>query len=310
MTPSIDYLDADVAYLLGLLVARGELSFGENVYRVIVHFPKGALLARGETLQFDTDKEIRLGIERIRERLIELIGVDMRTVDAGDSWDLIARSTRKTMAVRNILMLLGGHSRFPAFQVPQILMEPDTPVDYKREFIRGYADVAGNVRPANRDQAGRHRVRLDTLNYPTNWRVPVQICLLLQEGLNIPVSVITWGHPNLGREWREHQLNIYVEEFTTVGFYFNYKQAALEELADKNVSRFNNRVRGCPGARPQGPQKPQHPDENNADKLDPGLLGTHFDAYWHICRALGCPRRPAPTEQLELIPEETDDLQD
>ena len=46
--PVIDYLDADVAYLLGMLVARGELLATENTYHIIVHLPKGALLAQGE----------------------------------------------------------------------------------------------------------------------------------------------------------------------------------------------------------------------------------------------------------------------
>jgi hypothetical protein len=288
---------------LGLIVARGELAQDGNTHRLIVHFPKGALLARGEELQFDTDKEIRLGIERVRERLIELMGSDVRTLDAGQSWDLVIRSTRNTIAWRNIRALLGDQTSFPFFKVPDVLVAPDTAQDFKREFVRGYADVAGNIRPANRDQAGRHRVRLDILNYPTSWRLPVQ------DHLATPVPVVTWGHPNLGREWREHQLNIYAEDFLHVGFYFDYKQAALRELAEKNTKRFSTHVRGCPGARPSGPKKPLQQEEKNAQRLDPALAGRHFDAYWQICRALGCTRRPAPGEQLELIPEEPDDVQ-
>lgn len=302
--PVIDYLDSDVAYLLGMLVARGELLASENTYRIIVHFPKGALLAQGETIQFDTDKEIRLGMEKIRERLVELLGVDIRTVDAGESWDLVARMTRNTMAWRNINMLLGNKTSFPYFEIPEVFFEGDTPLDFKREFVRGYADVAGNIRPANRDQAGRHRVRLDILNYPTSWQTPMRLCLLLQDQLGISVPLITWGHPNLGRQWREHQLNVYAEEFLGVGFYFDYKQEALEELANLNLSRFPHRVKGCPGARRRGIRKTPDPDEQNAERLPPELLGRHFDAYWQICRALGCPRRPSARAQLELIVEE------
>ncbi len=302
--PAIDYLDADVAYLLGMLVARGELLATENVYRVVVRFPKGALLAQGETLQFQTDKEIRLGIERIRERLQELLGADIHTVDSGESLDLVTRMTRNTMAWRNLSMLLANRTSFPYFAIPEVFFDESTPIDFKREFLRGYADVAGNIRPANRDQAGRHRVRLDILNYPTNWQVPVQLCLLLQEHLKVPVPLITWGHPNLGREWREHQLNVYAEDFMAIGFYFDYKQAILEELAELNRSRFPAGVKGCPGARRKGPRKASDPGENNAERLPAELVGKHFDAYWHICRALGCPRRPAPGEQIEMALEE------
>lgn len=299
-----DYIDTDVAYLLGLLVARGELSSSENVRKLVVHFPKGALLASGETLHFDTDREIRLGIENTRERLIELLGSDVRTVESGDSWDLVAKSTRNTIAWRDIAMLLDYKTSFPHFHVPPVLLDLATPVDLKREFLRGYADVAGNIRPANRDQAGRHRVRLDILNYQTNWIVPVQLCLMLQDHLGIAVPVITWGHPNLGREWREHQLNVYAEDFLGVGFFFEYKQRALAELASVNEHRFVNRVKGCPGRRRAGRRKPHSDEENNTGRLDPVLVGKHFNGYWHICKALGCPREPVPGEQLELAMEE------
>lgn len=299
----IDYLDGDVAYLLGLLVARGELQSSENVYRMIVHFPKGNLLAQGIKIQFDTDKEIRLGMEKIRERLIELLGADITTVDATDGIDLIAKMTRKTMSWRNINMILGGKTSFPYFDVPEVLFNSDTPIEYKREFVRGYADVAGNIRPANNDQAGRHRVRLDILNYPSNWKVAVSLCLLIQDHLGVPVPVITWGHPNMNREWREHQLNIYAEEFTSIGFYFDFKQAALQELADINNKRFTNKVKGCPGTRKIGIKKKKDKEEKNGERLPPELAGKHFNAYWQVCRAMGCTRRPEPDEQIELIPE-------
>jgi hypothetical protein len=220
-------MDGDVAYLLGMLVARGELISSENVFRTIVHFPKGNLQARAVTVQFETDKEIQLGMVKIRERLLELLGGDVRIEDTGEHWDLIMRTTRRTMAWRNLQMLLENRTSYPYFQVPAVLLDADTPTEYKREFVRGYADVAANIRPSNYDQTGRHRVRLDTLNYRSNWAVPVQLCILLQEHLNVGVQLITWGHPNLGREWREHQLNVYAEEFLKIGFYFEYKQAAL-----------------------------------------------------------------------------------
>ena len=172
--------------------------------------------------------------------------------------------------------------------------------EIKMEFIRGFADVGGNIRPANRDEAGRHRVRLDILNYPTNWEVPIQLCTLLQEHLEVPVRLITWGHPNLGREWREHQLNVYAEDFKDVGFYFDYKQQALNELAQKNLSRFDSRVKPCPGVRKGRRKKPANPLEDS-DRLDPRLVGNHFNTYWQICKALGCERKPAPSEQLELV---------
>lgn len=167
--------------------------------------------------------------------------------------------------------------------------------------MRGYADVAGNIREANRYVDGRHRVRLDVLNYSTNWHVPVQLCTLLQEHLNVPVQLITWGHPNLGRKFREHQINIFAKPFLDIGFSFEHKQKILQEFAewdDKNVKTTN--YAPCPGMRNIRKRKPNDPDENNAEKLDPVLVGNHYDAYWQICKALGCMRMPDKGVQLEL----------
>jgi len=298
-----DYMDPDVAYLIGAMVARGELMKTEGTLKLIIRYPKGNLIAASEETEFDTDKEIRLGMDKIRERLLELFDADIKTIDAGESWDLVIRSTRNTIAWRNIMVVLEGNTTFPYFKMPAIFLAQDTPREIKVEFIRGFADVGGNIRPANRDEAGRHRVRLDILNYPTNWELPVQLCTLLQEHLEVPVRLITWGHPNLGREWREHQLNIYAEDFTDVGFYFDYKQQALNELAQKNLSRFNTRVKPCPGVR-KWRQKKLTSLLEESDRLDPRLIGKHFNAYWQICKALGCERKPAPSEQLELVLEE------
>lgn len=122
-----DYLDADVAYLLGLIVARGELSERENTFTVSIHFPQGALLASGEELQFDTSREIRLGLEAIRERLLELTGADIRTVEYSASWDLVIRWTRNTMVWRNLLLILNNQRNYEHFHVPSVLMEENTP---------------------------------------------------------------------------------------------------------------------------------------------------------------------------------------
>lgn len=175
-----DYMDPDVAYLIGAIVARGELMMAGGTLRLIVRYPKGNLLAAGEEIKFDTDKEIRLGMDKVRERFLELLDADTKTLDAGESWDLVIRSTRNTIAWRNIMMLMEGKTTFAHFKVPSIFLAQDTPREIKMEFIRGFADVGGNIRPANRDEAGRHRVRLDILNYPTNWEVPIQLCTLLQ----------------------------------------------------------------------------------------------------------------------------------
>jgi hypothetical protein len=239
-------------------------------------------------------------LDDIRERLLDLLDTDIKIVRKENEIDFVARFQRPSMIWRNILLLTNNTTGFPYFRIPLIFFEQDLPLEWKREFLRGFADVAGNIRSANRYVDGRHRVRLDVLNYPTNWELPVQLCTLLQEHLEVPVQLITWGHPNLGRGFREHQLNIFADAFLGIGFTFKHKQTILEELAEHNTQNYQKAKKlPCPGMRRLHGTKSSAPDENNAEKLDPRLVGNHYDAYWQICKALGCKRMPIDESQLE-----------
>ena len=301
ISPLDDYIDGDVAYLLGLIVGRGAITESGGARQLMIEFPYTSLQAQGITSTFDQETSIRLGLDDIRERLLDLLDTDIRIVRKDGGVDFIARFQRPSMVWRNILYITEGATSYPYFRVPQVLYNPDLPGEWRREFVRGYADVAGNIRKANRYIDGRYRVRLDILNYPTNWEVPVQLCLLLQEHLDVPVQLITYGHPNLGRHFREHQLNIFAEQFLKVGFSFEHKQKILEELAEANrIESPQGGYESCPGMKRLRGTKPSDPDEKNAEKLDPRLVGRHFDAYWQICKALGCPRLPLPGAQISM----------
>ncbi len=304
LSPLDDYIDGDVSYLLGLIVGRGTIVDGES-RQLIIEFPYSSLEVQGLTRAFDQQTSIRLGLDSIRERLLDLIDTDIRIVKKDHGVDFVASFQRPSMIWRNILYILKNATSYPYFRVPEILYHPDVPQEWKREFVRGYADVAGNIRQANRYVDGRHRVRLDVLNYPTNWEVPVQLCTLLQEQLDVPVQLITYGHPNLNRGFREHQLNIFASAFLRIGFSFEHKQALLEEFAAANEKSHPNANNDpCPGMRRLRAAKPNDPDENKADKLDARLLGNHYDAYWQICKALGCTRVPAVDQPLLEFEEE------
>ena len=163
-----------------------------------------------------------------------------------------------------------------------------------KEFIRGFADVSANIRRSNRDINGLHRVYFDILN--SNWKLPVQICNLLQEKLKIPVSEIIWGHPNLrdpkakklsGENFREHQLRVYAHEFIKIGFYIEHKQNILSMLAEENKNnKYYREGKFCLGYGRKR-KKAKHPQENSS-KLPRYIRGKHFDAYWQICAVCGC----------------------
>ena len=79
------------------------------------------------------------------------------------------------------------------------------------------------------------------------------------------------------------------------------KGKILDEFVDwdrKNVKSTTYKF--CQGIRKIRKPKPQDADESNNEKLDTRLLDNHYDSYWQICKSLGCTRKPAPDEQVEL----------
>ena len=289
----VDYIDADVAYLLGLITARGRISESGGIRQITVEFPYQSLQVEGTSGSYDADTSIRLGLQQIQERLLELTGADITITPKDNSITLVLRFFRNTMVWRNILMHTQDRTGYEHFLVPQIFFSPDVPMDWKREYIKGFADVAGNIRHANRYINGAHRVRLDILNYQTNWEMPVQLCTVLEEHLAVPVQLITWGHPNMGRDFREHQLNIFAVPFGEIGFSLPHKQTILEEFIEHDEEHYPTLdYSPCVGRKKLRTKKPRDKRESD-DRLDDRLKGKHFNAYWQICKKLGCPRTPS-----------------
>lgn len=296
----IDYIDADVAYLLGLITARGRISESGGVKQIIIEFPYRSLEVQGISETFDTNTQIRLGLQQIQDRVLDVTGADVRIFNKDNRVDLVLRFSKNTMVWRNILMHTQGYRGYEYFRVPEIFFSPNVPKDWKREYIRGFADVAGNIRRSNRYRDGSNRVRLDVLNYPTNWEMAVQLCTIMEEHLMIPIQLITWGHPNMRRDFREHQINIFAVPFGEIGFSMPHKQAILQELIDHDQKNYPTKnYNPCVGTKRLGnrKRKPNDPRESD-ERLDERLRGQHFNAYWQICKKLGCPRTPNRLQQV------------
>jgi hypothetical protein len=293
----IDYLDADVAYILGLIVARGEITETGGVKRIVIEFPFKNLKVEGIEKKIVQKDKILLSLDPTIQRIQELTELDVKKVPGDQSVNLVMESIKETIFLRNIKKLLKGKTTHYEFSIPDEIVKCDDET-IKKEFIRGYADVAGSARAANRNKWGRHRIYLDVLN--RNWRLPVQLCHLLQDHLKVPVDTITYGHPNIrdpkleeykaGRidAWaREHQIKIFAEEFEKIGFYMEHKREILQELSDYNKKQNFPKAKFCNPRKQIRERKERHPGEES--KLLPNeLRGKHFDSYKQICIALGC----------------------
>ena len=294
----IDYIDEDVAYLLGMIFARGRFSEDGRVKILEIETEYKNLQAEGVKISFNQKDQIILSVTKIRDRVNELLDVDIRMEPSENSILLYAHFTKNSIAWRNLRMITAHKASSHEFLLPDYFFENTK--DIKREFLKGFCDLAGYIRKSNADQVGMHRIYLQVAN--KNWFLPIQVCRLLQTDFGIPVETLTWGHPNIREPnktnvkptysgWaREHQIKIYADDFG-IGFGFEYKQRILEEFSAFNIRR--GKKKGClcyPRKKSRATRKPKHPCEDS--KLLPfQIRGTHFKGFREICRVLGCKQR-------------------
>lgn len=284
----IDYLDNDVAYLIGLIIGRGTIIVKNGVFKIIITFSFRSTVMDGEDQFSGFLKSI---ISKIKPRLNDLLGfnVDVSTNDITKDVNIEIRLPENSLIVRNLKLILNNNINYENFEIPSVIRNNDN-VEIILEFLRGFSDVSGSIRKSNRDMNNLNRVFLDVLN--KNWTLPVQICSILRNKLKIKVSNILWGHPNLRKDnaFREHQIRIYAHDFLKVGFYIDFKQNRLEELAEENERILNYSKPSllyCKGYVKKQRQKESHILEN--DKRLPNIIrGKHFDNYCEICAEFGC----------------------
>ena len=209
------------------------------------------------------------------------------------------------MLWRNLVYLLGNERSYKEFTVPQAIM--DAPDQLKVEFLRGIGDAGGFIRDSNNYMGLKRRVYIEVNN--KNWLLPIQLCKIFQQDLDIPVHLIQWGHPNTrtpgvhsGKSWaKEHQVKIFAEHFIRVGFYVDYKQKILEEFVNAD-SKIDQRLPPLCNPNPKIrrlQKKPKHPDESS-NYLPREMRGKHFNAYWELCVNLGC-QQCVETAQQDLF---------
>mgnify|MGYP001578531733 CR=1 FL=1 len=308
--PNLDYIDTDVAYLLGMIVARGSFHQEGDIRRLIIQFPyRHDAMTPVPDSHIDIDREtaLRLSLDGIRARIAELLEVDLRVERKTHEVSLSAVFPRETIGWRDLRFITARKSSYLEFEVPEIVFDSDENI--QKEFMRGVADTSCEPSYADRDQGDRQRIVIQVQF--GNWILPVQLCRLLQEHLAIPVSNILWGHPNLrapggGAGWaKETRIRVFAETFEPIGFHFDFKQRIFEEMVRFNKERGYPRSKPCnPKAKKLRGRKPHHQDESS-ERLPECLRGKHFNSYYKVCTALGCKQgKKGPQRELFSAGEE------
>ena len=293
-----------------MIVARGSFHQDGDVWRLVIQFPyrhDAMTPIPGSEIKTDRETGLRLSLDSIRARISELLEVNLTVERKTHEVSLFAVFPRETIGWRDLRFITGGKPNYLEFEVPEIIFDSDS--DIQREFLRGIADTSSEPSYADRDQSQRQRIVIQVQF--GNWILPIQLCKLLQEHLNIPVSNILWGHPNLrapggGGGWtKETRIRIFAEVFEPIGFYFEYKRQIFEEMVRFNRNRGYLRPKVCnPKTKKLRGRKPRHEDECS-ERLPESLRGKHFNSYYKICKALGCKQgKRGPQRVLFSVGEE------
>lgn len=284
----MEYILDDFAYLLGLTCGRGRIDYAKKVLSIIFPFRLISIKVQNDDIK-QRDKMI-IGLDDIVNRLADFTGKHVIKHNDKSQVELIVPFISTTHTFQGIEKFFAGKSSFREFIIPEDFF--NAPLSVKKNFLQGLADTAGFITRGNANQSGRYRVYIEISFH--NWNLPIQICRLLQEpDISIPVQTITWGHPNMRGEktWaKEHQIKIFAEYFRKIGFTIEYKNRILIELSEINERMFPNaKLNFCYPANKRYNIKKYNSDIHS-DRLPTQLQGVHFNAFWEICRSMGCNR--------------------
>jgi len=314
------HLNEDSLYCLGLLYGKGEALINENtnnvVFRFKIKFRKPSTTAvRSDNISRKTNeygKDITITIFneilRLCPKFSDILGSpvfpELLDENSGEGWgrkEVVMVSASISLESSKLKELFGVEKIDNTLldHIPKYLNNEDIPKNLVRAFLRGIADAAAVI-PGEESSAfggeGLPRIQIEFDN--KRWFLPVECCQLFQVKLNVPVQNINWGHPTIrARDAPEkarrqnHQFRIYAGYFEDVGFYLEFKRQAFSSLL-KRVSRTKPPNRDlCPaGRRHAEPSYTCTKHLENEGNIPPLLKKKHFNAYYQVCNALGCPR--------------------
>lgn len=231
-----DYIDEEVAYLLGMLFGRGQLIDDGNVRRLIITLDirkRKPVMPPGFEVEMDLDLENERALNYARRCVNDLLdaNVDVSPIRQGKA-SLTAVFVKRTIAWRDLELLCSNGRDRASFVLPEFFF--DLPSDYHKEFVRGFADIA--VTPSFSDYVGKRDDNpVARIAFPVvhdNMRFATQLLELLNV-LGVKASLLE-GSPRIRGSKKEHRIRMYADHYEKIGFHFEHKQTLLTKLAQYN----------------------------------------------------------------------------
>lgn len=228
-----DYVDLDVAYLLGMLFGRGQrIADGENRRLLITldirvrtpRLPPG-VPAPGLDLALENER----ALNNTRRRINDLLDANVDIVpEAKGRTVLKAVFVKPTIAWRDIELLCSKGTDRTNFRLHDAFVEGE--LTLLEEFLRGFADVA--VTPSFSDNAWGKKARIAFPVVHANRGFAGQLERIF-ERVGIPAKLLEGSVAKRGSP-KEHRIRPFAEDYERIGFLFPHKQVLLQLLAQHN----------------------------------------------------------------------------
>ncbi|MDD5546528.1 MAG: hypothetical protein PHO67_05180 [Candidatus Omnitrophica bacterium] len=315
--------NAELAYLLGMITGKGIIIRDNNQTCVIVEIPHKNLESEG----MNSRLSVKASLDDIRNSIEPLIGTRIISTQIDTKTIIKFTKPNEDFMVREINRYFERLTSCKEFRIPQEIMY--SPLDIKREFMIGLADVTAHIRSSNAAFGLAFNQRT-YIEIPVNWYLVADIGNILTD-LGVAIHNINWGHPNMRdpkckyynkgqhNAWfKEHQIKIFADEFEKIGFRIVHKMEALKHLANKNREEWDKSLEAKIARSHSNAQKEKfkgmlghielvhhkyywhtketerhkmaHPMENS-DKIPSEIRGRHFDSWKELSSVLGYPRR-------------------
>jgi len=242
---TVDYLDKDVAYLLGMLFGNGQFIERGDTRTILINIrivqPKPKL-PPGCTLPepFDIARENERSLNAVRTRINELLEANVDVIQVGPKTSTLkAVFTKRTISWRNLKLLTSDGSSRHDFRLPKLFFDSEPSI--LKEFVRGFADVCVTPNAGDALPQGIQRIAFPVV-YP-NKTFARQLQRILKSLGVKTVNLCEGEASKRGGRAREHRIRVYADEYddAKIGFTFRHKQELLEILANYNRQRRTGR---------------------------------------------------------------------
>src|SRR3989338_7336852 len=277
-------LNPDIAYLLGMIVGKGQIVRSNRETEIVIDIPHKNLVIEGE----NTQQSVKSSLLDIVGRLKSLVGTDME-------WD----TSRQNIAhisfskpngdylIRTINTYLKNNVSWRDFRIPVEIFSSTK--DVKLEFLRGIADVTAHIRKSNvawKDYENRVYVEI-----MVNCDLCIDIANLLKE-LDVPVQTIRFAHPNI--------VDPNLKKYNEGNKEFWNKEHQIKKCADLNRKNWKEHTKDSTKYKDKpisdahhkfywktkeiDKEKQKHPEESSS-KL-PSKVRKHYDSWKNMAKEL------------------------